>query len=182
MASNVHKVEGNLYTVKSRKDNGVSYVVDTFLGRCECSQGINGSTCWHQFLLWSNGINSSPNFMPVNDPNEKKRITEIAIGVSLAPHYYDNIHNVQNIPSQEFEGSCFAEKGIGAIDRSDCADETLTKCNNDDHKTNVLEKFSSFYENVVEEISQGDSEFQKSVLKFISRYEKFSPNQRKSAF
>lgn len=89
---NVQKIKATLFNVASRRDSSVIYCVDTSIGRCECPQGINGSTCWHQFLPWSNFKESSFNFLPVNDSGEKKRLTEIAIGSSLEPHFYDSIH------------------------------------------------------------------------------------------
>lgn len=168
--------------MKSRRNDGI-YVVDTFIGRCQCLKGVNGSTCWHQFLLWSSGISSSPNFLPVNNPIEKQRMAHLAIGNSLSSNYYDSIHTSQNCFQQRKE-SFLPQDGNDSftptfVTANDIADDASS---NGTDEANVLEKFDCFYNNVVSEIKQGDPEYQKSILKFMSRYEKFSLNQRKSAF
>ena len=122
--------------------------------------------------------------MPVNDPKEKQRIAQIAIGDSLSTHYYDNIHSSHNLHQQGKENLFFASDPtdtlpVTSTTNGDIADDTLTKDTNDG---NVLEKFNLFYEDVVSKLQQGDEEYRKSILKFVSRYEKFSSNQRTSAF
>ena len=134
--------------------------------------------------MWSKGYKSSPNFLPANDPAGKKWITEIAIGSSLASHYYESIHQSQNLPVEVDDPILdgFLEDNADEIEIKD--EQGLDNNQREEkkmEKTDVLKKFESFYKTVVEELHNDDKEFQKSILKFISRYEKFSHNQRKSA-
>ena len=66
-------------------------------GRCECTIGMDGSPCWHQFIIWSNGISYSINFLPRFDSAQRQRFAEIAIGATLNPAFYDSIHRQQDI-------------------------------------------------------------------------------------
>lgn len=182
MDENVQKVASKLFTVASRRDSNIVYCVDTLIGRCECPQGMNGSTCWHQFLLWSKFKESSFNFLPVFDPEAKKELTEIAIGSSLETHFYDSIH-------------CFTMGTISAPpNRSeDLIEEREIECKKSTEKSfpeisipdpttpDIIKMFDEFHHNVKEELLGGNQELRKSMEKFLGRYEKFSTNQRNSA-
>ena len=54
----------NLFRVPSESEPNVNYVVDTFLGTCECIVGISGAPCKYQFVVWTSKKRDSPNFMP----------------------------------------------------------------------------------------------------------------------
>ena len=43
------------------------------IGHCECSVGIDGSPCWHQFILWSHGFSCCPNFLQRFDKKKIRR-------------------------------------------------------------------------------------------------------------
>ena len=180
---NVRQIETDLFIVKSRRDSSIAYYVDTSIGRCECPQGVNGSTCWHQFLLWSKLKKSSFNFLPVHDSEEKKKLTEIAIGCSLEPQFYDSIHSSfakdnSNVISNSIQGNEIGTNASEAfISHSDEADSNKSCL----ETSKVLETFDQFYHSVVTDLQNGDGEFRKSVDKFLTRYDKFSLNQKKSA-
>ena len=78
--ANVKKVAPNLYQVKSKTKEDVVYTVDMTIGRCECFAGKDGSTCRHQYCLWSKGFVSSFHFIPKFDTFQRKRFAEIAVG------------------------------------------------------------------------------------------------------
>ena len=185
MQENVQKISSGLFTVASRRDYKITYCVDTTIGRCECPKGVNGSTCWHQFLLWAKFKEASFNFLPVHDPEEKKKLTEIAIGSSLESHFYASIH-------------CFAPAKISTEETNTKPDlytfreremeDTNTNCEevpdakkSQDRVPKIIESFELFSQSVLNDLKSGNEEFLKSMEKFLVRYDKFSPNQRNSA-
>ena len=74
------KIGNYLYKVPSESQSDVSYVVDTFLGICECPVGKSGAPCKHQFVLWTSTQCPNPNFLPFFNREERMKFAEIAIG------------------------------------------------------------------------------------------------------
>ena len=74
----------NTYLMRSFTLNNVSYVVDMNLGMCECENGMDGSACKHQYVLWANSIANCSNFIPVFNKAERRQFAEIALGNSLS--------------------------------------------------------------------------------------------------
>ena len=62
------------------------------IGRCEGFAGKDGSTCLHQYCLWSKGFVSLFNFLPKSDTFQRKRFAEIAIGKCLESSFYEPLH------------------------------------------------------------------------------------------
>ena len=78
--------------------NNVSYVVDMNLGMCECENGMDGSACKHQYVLWANIIANCSNFIPVFNKAERRQFAEI--GNSLSLPYYEGLHErILNTPT-----------------------------------------------------------------------------------
>ena len=62
-------------------------------GYCECTVGLNGSACKHQYMLWLNKKASGCNFIPIFSKNERKRFAEVAIAKSMPMNYYEGLHD-----------------------------------------------------------------------------------------
>ena len=78
------KSEGNsLYRVPSRTEQEKCYTVDMSVGMRECFIGCDGSPCAHQFVLWSENIADSVNFIPLYC----QRSARIALGTALPLTY-----------------------------------------------------------------------------------------------
>ena len=90
----------NTYLMRSFTLNNVSYVVDMNLGMCECENGMDGSACKHQYVLWANSIANCSNFIPVFNKAERRQFAEIALGNSLSLPYYEGLHErILNTPT-----------------------------------------------------------------------------------
>ena len=101
------KSDGNsLYRVPSRTKQGRYYIVDRSIGMCECFIGCDGSSCAHQFFLWSENIPDSVNFIPFTSKDERQRFARIDLGTALPLTFYEPLHSSArtevnvDIPSQ----------------------------------------------------------------------------------
>ena len=72
--------------VPSETIPGKYYIVDMFLGTCECEVGSSGAPCKHQFILWATMKKSSPNFMPYFNKEQRMHFARIAIGDEALKH------------------------------------------------------------------------------------------------
>ena len=132
---------------------------------------------------------TSFNFLPVNDSEEKKRLTEIAIGSSLDSHFYESIHCRSTakiaIERANTEGSSNSFQGEETLasdgDDNDINNPLNSTEDSESELFKIKERFDQFYDSVVEGLHEGNKEFRKSVDKFLTRYNKFSSNQRNSA-
>ena len=71
-------------------------------GYCECTVGLNGSACKHQYILWLNKKASGCNFIPIFSKTDRKNFAEIAIGKSMPLNFYEGLHDqVMMNPSTE---------------------------------------------------------------------------------
>ena len=80
MVQTSEKLCENVYKVPSENDSSVAYLVDMFLGSCECEIGNNGAPCKHQCIIWSRLNIPNPNFMPYFDKGERMRLARMAVG------------------------------------------------------------------------------------------------------
>ena len=96
-----------LYKVPSCSNMGVTYLVDMNIGLCECKKGLDGSPCKHQYLLWSNRISGSPNFLPFFSATDRMHFSKLATGSTLQPEMYEGIHD--------------RVLGIGVMQPDDCS-------------------------------------------------------------
>ena len=60
---------------------------------CECFIGRDGSPCAHQFVLWSENIAHSVNFIPLTSKDEHQRFARIALGTALPQTFYEPLHS-----------------------------------------------------------------------------------------
>ena len=122
-------------------------------------------------------------FLVVN--SQSKRFTEIAIGSSLEDSFYDTIH-----PCTEPEPPQIVESSINQNSSVDQVDVSLSSgkvTNNQSQEIkpseSVAEEFEKFTEAVKEKVSSGTSTgFNKTLQKFIKLYERFTENQKITAF
>ena len=67
------------------------YTVDMTIGICSCENGKDGSTCKHQYVLWSANLASCINFVPVSQPTMRQKLAWIATERSLPLSFYNNL-------------------------------------------------------------------------------------------
>ena len=94
MAARCTDVGLNLIRVLTESEPNVNYVVDTFLGTCECTTvGISSAPCKHQFVVWTSKKRESPNFMPFFCQKQRMRFARMAIGevVVSDPSLYEGL-------------------------------------------------------------------------------------------
>ena len=70
-------------------------------GICSCNVGRDGSPCKHQFIIWSNHMSKSRNFLPYHlSKEEKRQFAVIATGSALDIDFYEGLHD------RAFEDTC----------------------------------------------------------------------------
>lgn len=101
-------IDKNLVKVPSEETPNLTYIVDTVMGKCECSVGSTGAPCKHQFIVWASLKMGSTNFMPFFCKEERMRFAEIAIGEAAhqdatlfddlrVKHYDIQVSTVENL-------------------------------------------------------------------------------------
>ena len=160
------------------------------VGICECHEGQNGSVCKHQYLLWVSNIETTTNFLPFLDAQERKKYAEIAIGSSMPSIFYEGIHDRIREPSQvkafQDEGNnvdftpitspspCSSPMEIPNM-RRDIEVITAQEVKED------LQKTLSLLENKIE-TNSNDSNFLRGIAKFCDRVETFPLSKLSSSF
>ena len=180
MKVSVIQLDSDLFKVKSKSDENLFYIVDMSIGTCECYIGSDGSPCWHQFILWSNGMATSSNFLPHFDKFERKKYAEIAIGSSLETSYYDPLHSIADKNNEDIPD---LTENYSKPNSSVAKNDNILKSTKPNEKiVEALSQFELFSENIVEEVKKGDNEFNSSLIKFMNRYTYFTRNQKISSF
>ena len=190
IVKNVVSIGEKLYTVPSFSNSEQTYAVDMNVGICECHEGQNGSVCKHQYLLWVSNIETTTNFLPFLDAQERKKYAEIAIGSSMPSIFYEGIHDRIREPSQvkafQDEGNnvdftpitspspCSSPMEIPNM-RRDIEVITAQEVKED------LQKTLSLLENKIE-TNSNDSNFLWGIAKFCERVEKFPLSKLSSSF
>ena len=90
--TNITEMAPNLYQLRSKTKEYVIYTVDMTIGRCEYFAGKDGSSCWHQYSLWSKRFPSSFHFLPKFDTFQRKGFAEIAVGKNLESFFYEPLN------------------------------------------------------------------------------------------
>ena len=94
------KSDGNsLYRVSSRTKQGKYYTVHMSIGMCECFIGCDESPCENQFVLWSENIAGSVNFIPFTRKDERQRFVRIALRTALPLTLYEPLHSSEQVES-----------------------------------------------------------------------------------
>ena len=52
---------------------------------------MDGSPCFHQFILWSRKLATCCNFLPVFDQKQRQNYATIALGESLSIEKYESL-------------------------------------------------------------------------------------------
>ncbi|XP_066936103.1 uncharacterized protein [Clytia hemisphaerica] len=178
----LRKLGPNLFQVESKTTDGLFYTVDMIIGICECKAGLDGSPCWHQYLLWSKGISTSSNFLPRFDKFERQKFAEIAFGKSLESSYYNPLHI--SIMAEDIEDTSenlqrqMQEEESGSIDEVNRINVDNTGEKLKEEASSALDNFFTF---VKEEIETENTEFNSAIVKFVKRFESFSTSQKVSA-
>ena len=73
----------NLFQVPSRTKANQYYTVDMSIGICECAIDFDGSPCTHQYLIWTENLADSVNFVPIFNKEERQRWVRIAFGTAI---------------------------------------------------------------------------------------------------
>ena len=180
--NDVVSIGEKLYSVPSFTNRDVTYTVDMNIGICECHEGLNGSVCKHQYILWVSGTEKSTNFLPYLDPQERKKYAEIAIGTSLPTEFYEGLHdrviNHENSSTPDISIDfdmvpLSSNKTDNAPSSSRSSDmrrsiETVTA---EECRKELEETFSSL-ENMLT-IHSNDSNFLRGINKFCDRVKKY---------
>ncbi|XP_028513981.1 uncharacterized protein LOC114574759 [Exaiptasia diaphana] len=93
------------------------------IGFCSCESGKDGSPCKHQYVLWSANIAHCLNFVPVDQPDIRKKLAWIAIGNSLDISYYKNLRNQDNKDDNENATIPVSSQVENPSIRNECAEE-----------------------------------------------------------
>ena len=70
---------------------------------CILQVGLDGSPCFHQYVLWSRKFASCPNFLPILDARERQYFAKIVTGEALPILYYESIHPEMQYPEDHGE-------------------------------------------------------------------------------
>nr|XP_047134882.1 uncharacterized protein LOC124812379 [Hydra vulgaris] len=144
MLRDTQNADCNIFVVFSASGKK-NYTVDMNIGICECHVGKNGAPCKHQFVLWSNGIANSLNFMPIFNIDQRKYLAEIAL----------ELNKSSSIVANSGEATTICEK-----------DDALRK--------EALQALSSSFETLRSKITIGDKSLLLGIKKFNERGEKMS--------
>ena len=189
----------NQIKVPSEDDPNVCYIVDTVLGKCECTIGSSGAPCKHQFVIWATMKRSNPNFMPFFCKEERMLFARIAIGDSAVedPSLYDDLRIVTDVQVdalQELE--IIISSDIADVSNNDSqTDLSITAPHSTtDHLTSAslitqqkkeiaLKDLDESYEILRNMLSSStaDASCFEGISKFRKRLEKLSRNQTVSA-
>ena len=71
------------------------------IGACECFAGKDGSTCWHQYCLWSKGFKLSL----ISSQNVENVIHLKKAGKRLESFFYEPLHFRKNETYEEEAGT-----------------------------------------------------------------------------
>ena len=83
-----------IFYVNSRSERGLIYTVDMHLGKCTCSQGINGAPCSHQAAISKYFHVYSINAIPTLFPERRRDLSIIELGKEAKRDlaYFSSIH------------------------------------------------------------------------------------------
>ena len=177
--SKIAAIGDKLYKVPSFSDVHISYTVDMNVGICECHVGQNGSVCKHQYLLWVSNIESTSNFLPFLDANERRKYAEIAIGGSLSIDFYEGIHDrlIESFESteQNFDDSDFNVKQQASASsrllKSTDMRRSIETISPEECKQELQSTLLSLQNKIDTYVN--DSNFLSGVMKFCERVQKF---------
>ena len=83
--------------------SNLRYIVDMSIGVCSCRRGKVGAPCKHQYLIWATNLANCMNFVPISNPDERRKLAEIALGRILPLSYYASLREVSNAATDAHE-------------------------------------------------------------------------------
>ena len=96
ISRNVEKTGPSSCKCPSFNDTGCNgdegYTVNTDIGVCSCPVGKDGSSCKHQYVIWTTIDCSSYNYVPYLSAEERQKFAQIAIGETLPKEFYAGVH------------------------------------------------------------------------------------------
>ena len=165
------------------------YLVDMNSGLCQCYQGINGSPCKHQYILWASRIADSLNFIPRFSPEQKKMFSELAIGCSMEIYKYEGIHDRilgSSSTACNIDSSQSAENQVdfSTIPHVSNEEPMRRRDRNNDNITleeawNALDKATSILKGRIKSENQ---QCLRGIMKFCERVENFPLSKLTSGF
>lgn len=184
---NVSTIEKNVFIVPSFSLENKTYMVDMNTGICQCSVGLDGSPCKHQFILWANKLSDGVNFLPVFSKIQRQMFAKIAIGSSMPLDLYEGLHDrlisgpesvtvsEENLVVAETSG--FEERGNRR--------SALTERNNIPDLITVDEckhAIDDALESVKCKLDVTDQNFLRGILKFSGRVKKMPKSKLTTCF
>ena len=73
------------------------------IGSSSCEIGKDGSPCKHQYMLWTAKRAKCFNFVPIDSPEDRKKLAKIAIGEALPEFYPTPVPNSDPPEAQDCE-------------------------------------------------------------------------------
>ena len=182
--------------VPSETTPGKFYIVDMFLGTCECEVGSSGAPCKHQFILWATMKKSSPNFMPFFNKEQRMHFARIAIGDEALRHpelfeplrkveenvsiTFDEDISIQTLPFFDTQPADEIQSNIGTSEiQVQSIHNTSIEIERKDTAMNDLEESFDIIRKMV---ASSDKNFTDGISKFKQRLNSLSQNQVASAF
>ena len=186
MLQSIEELGHNTFLVVSLTSEDVKYMVDMTSGMCECPSGMNGSACKHLYVIWANNMASqTPHFLPVFSKEERKKISELAVGSSLPISYYEGLHErVLNSPpddvfvaTEQQETPEFDEYEISRLPtpltRRNKTIDLITR-------EECIENLKLTFEFLCDSAKTEDQHFCRGILKFCDRTRKMSTGRLSS--
>lgn len=151
-------------------------------GICECFVGSNGAPCKHQFILWAKRRSLSGNFIPVNDPQKRKALAELAIGETLDIPMYEGLHD--RLISREAIDSIIDDETINlqsvGNESSDDVEPPKKRLRTIDiiTKDEAEEAISDSMKFLLSAVNEDNQSLMRGILKFKDRLELFQSTSR----
>ena len=60
--------------------------------------GLDGSPCFHQYIVWARRMSGAYNFVPIHEPDRRMMFAQVAMGESLDRSYYEPLQQT-TVPS-----------------------------------------------------------------------------------
>lgn len=178
----IAETDKNMYTVKSKTERGLVYVVDMSVGVCTCKRGIDGSPCSHQAAIAIHYNIASINCIPTLAANVRQIYAQIALGEKAEKNlaFYANVHDAELSTSSPKETDMFfdtlAMDLIRAGARSDdIADKSSTDGVSPIDKQKIKETclaIDKLAEDLKGKLEEANGQLLFGVEKFVSRYHK----------
>lgn len=158
-------------------------MLDMSTGICACQIGRDGSPCKHQFILWSNQLSESRNFLPYFNSEERQKYAVIATGSALDISYYEGLHDSSlAVTSSSSEVRSQRESLSSPRFQSQTFDSSSSEAEPSMRVvTHAQEKLQGAFDYLHNILSTGDNSVINGEIKFSERIQKIPISRLPSA-